>query len=75
MNLQICVHFRKQVGAEMNTWEKTGQWLLSSLCPMKEYPLVPGFEDTSYEELRVAAYLACTDAAAMQEYVSSGNLC
>ncbi|KAF2366211.1 Nucleoporin FG repeat [Trinorchestia longiramus] len=60
--------FVKQVSGEMSSWESAGLWQLSALCPMKEFPLIPGFEDTSYEELRVAAYTAKSNPTAMQEY-------
>lgn len=62
----------KQVAGEMSSWESSGLWKLSALSPMKDYPLIPGFEDTSPEELRVGAYQAKHDPALMQEYVSHG---
>ena len=59
----------------MISWDKTGLWQLSVLSPMKEGPLFPGFEDTSYEELRVSAYQAKSDPAAFQQYVSTATPC
>jgi len=60
----------KQVGAEMTSWDKSGMWQLSALSPLKECSLLPGFEDTSPEELRVGAYNAKENPTALQEYVS-----
>lgn len=50
--------FIKQVSGEMNQWERSGQWLLSSFTPLKTSAPIPGFVDTSPEELRIEAYNA-----------------
>jgi len=50
--------FIKQVSGEMNQWERSGQWLLSSFTPLKTSGPIPGFVDTSPEELRIEAYNA-----------------
>ena len=62
------------MGGEMSSWESSQLWQLSSLAPMKEIPLIPGFENTSPEELRVLAYQAKGNAALMQAYVSLNTL-
>nr|XP_023018540.1 nucleoporin NUP100/NSP100-like [Leptinotarsa decemlineata] len=48
----------KSVVNDMTSAEKGGQWLLSCYAPFKEKPAFPGFEDQSFEEMRLAYYEA-----------------
>ncbi|KAK9883624.1 hypothetical protein WA026_001796 [Henosepilachna vigintioctopunctata] len=43
---------------DMVSVEKSGQWLLTCYAPFKEKALFPGFEDQSFEEIRLAFYEA-----------------
>lgn len=49
--------------------EKGGQWPLSSYAPFKEKANFPGFEDQSFEEVRLGFYTATT-AGTLNQYVS-----
>ncbi|KAJ8958693.1 hypothetical protein NQ318_016420 [Aromia moschata] len=48
----------KSVVNDMTVAEKGGQWLLSCYAPYKEKPAFPGFEDQSFEEIRLGYYEA-----------------
>ncbi|CAH1163947.1 unnamed protein product [Phaedon cochleariae] len=48
----------KAVANDMTMLEKGGQWMLSCYAPFKEKPAFPGFEDQSFEELRLGYYEA-----------------
>ncbi|CAG9837522.1 unnamed protein product [Diabrotica balteata] len=48
----------KTASTDMTQAEKGGQWLFSSYTPFKEKPAFPGFEDQSFEEIRLGFYEA-----------------
>ncbi|XP_017768898.1 PREDICTED: nuclear pore complex protein DDB_G0274915-like [Nicrophorus vespilloides] len=48
----------RAVQGDMSNAEKGGQWVLTCYAPFKEKPMFPGFEDMSYEEVRVGFYEA-----------------
>uniref|UniRef100_A0A6P7F3B0 Nucleoporin NUP42 n=1 Tax=Diabrotica virgifera virgifera TaxID=50390 RepID=A0A6P7F3B0_DIAVI len=48
----------KTASTDMTQAEKGGQWLFSSYAPFKEKPAFPGFEDQSFEEIRLGFYEA-----------------
>lgn len=48
----------RSVQNDMINAEKSGQWMLSSYAPFKDKPAFPGFEDKSFEEVRLGFYEA-----------------
>lgn len=48
--------------------EKGGQWLLSCYAPFKEKSAFPGFEDHSFEEIRLGYYEAVKNGT-VEQYV------
>lgn len=50
--------------------EKGGQWLLSCYAPFKDKPPFPGFEDKSFEEVRLCFYDSQQNGTA-EQYVSN----
>lgn len=48
----------RAVQTDMQNAEKSGQWMLSSYAPFKDKPAFPGFEDRSFEEVRLGLYEA-----------------
>lgn len=52
----------------MTVAEKGGQWLLSCYAPFKEKPAFPGFEDHSFEEIRLGYYEAVKNGT-LEQYV------
>lgn len=57
----------KSVQTDMLNCEKGGQWPLSSYAPFKEKANFPGFEDQSFEEVRLGFYTATT-AGTLNQY-------
>ncbi|XP_056375738.1 nucleoporin NUP42 [Hyla sarda] len=55
---------------DMETWESSGQWLLSVYCVLKEQRHLSGFADISPEELRLECYTALKEGK-FQNYVNS----
>ncbi|KAM9387602.1 nucleoporin NUP42 [Phaethornis superciliosus] len=55
---------------DMEIWESSGQWALSSYSPMTEKPNVSGFSDFSPEELRLE-YYNCRANNNIQNYINS----
>ncbi|XP_030301106.1 nucleoporin NUP42 isoform X1 [Calypte anna] len=55
---------------DMETWESSGQWALSSYSPMEKKPNVSGFSDFSPEELRLE-YYNCRANNNIQNYINS----
>lgn len=60
----------RSVQNDMLNTEKGGQWLLSSYAPFKEKPAFPGFEDKSFEEVRLGFYEAQATGT-LDQYVLS----
>lgn len=55
---------------DMLNTEKGGQWLLSSYAPFKDKPAFPGFEDRSFEEVRLGFYEA-KGIGTVEQYVTT----
>ena len=58
----------KQGAGEMVSDENSGVYQMLTLSPIKDFNLIPGFDDTSSEELRVKASQAKQDPVLLQEY-------
>lgn len=43
----------KSVATDVEAVDKGGQWLLSCYAPFKDKPAIAGFEDLSFEEVRL----------------------
>ncbi|GJQ73236.1 hypothetical protein Trydic_g13614 [Trypoxylus dichotomus] len=56
----------KSVVTDMMNTEKGGHWLLSSYAPFKEKPCFPGFENRSFEEVRLGYYEAMKNGSVEQ---------
>lgn len=67
-NVDVNVLVRS-VTNDMLIAEKGGQWLLSSYAPFKDKPPFAGFEDKSFEEVRLGFYEAQKNGTA-EQYVS-----
>lgn len=61
----------QSVQNDMLNAEKGGQWLFSSYAPFKDKAAFPGFEDQSFEEIRLGFYEAKKHGM-LEQYVS-GN--
>lgn len=59
----------KAVINDMTAFEHSKQWLLSCYGPFKEKPVFPGFEDYSFEEIRLGFYEAIKNGN-IEQYVS-----
>lgn len=58
----------KSVVNDMTNAEKGAHWLLSSYAPFKDKPCFPGFENRSFEEVRLGYYEA-TKNGTLEQYV------
>lgn len=56
----------RSVQNDMVNAEKGGQWLLSSYAPFKDKPAFIGFEDRSFEEVRLGFYESRTNGTLEQ---------
>ncbi|XP_043921439.1 nucleoporin NUP42 [Protopterus annectens] len=55
---------------DLEVWESSGQWPLSTYCPLLVKQNISGFMDISPEELRHQWY-TCTGEGTMQNYITS----